>query len=60
MWTSCGKGHDLTVEDAFVYGMTGNRRCRVCVQEETGKRPPKQPKLDTWHEKIQRSRGTFA
>ena len=28
----CANGHDLTVEDAFVYSSTGLRSCRQCLQ----------------------------
>ena len=33
----CGNGHDLTVEDAFVYSASGNRSCRQCAQVKRGK-----------------------
>lgn len=59
MWTTCGKGHDLTEPDAYVYNMTGSRRCRKCAEDEGGKQT-KRPRMDTWHEKIQRTRATFA
>ena len=29
---TCANGHDLTVEDAFVYSSTGLRSCRACLQ----------------------------
>jgi len=28
----CANGHDLTVEDAFIYSSTGLRSCRACLQ----------------------------
>ena len=33
----CGSGHDLTVEDAFVYSASGARSCRECAQVKRGK-----------------------
>jgi hypothetical protein len=34
----CGNGHDLTVEDAFVYSARGFRACRECVQPKKKQR----------------------
>ena len=33
----CPKGHDVTGEDAYIYGPGGNRKCRICVSEENRK-----------------------
>ena len=58
MWQKCSNGHDLTLPGAYYYRGDGKRECRECSSAT-----PKQKgsgRLDTWHGKIQRNRGTFA
>lgn len=41
-FTKCGKGHDLTAPDAYVYTGSGVRVCRECAKDDKGnikKRP---------------------
>lgn len=40
-FTRCEKGHDLTVEDAWLYDNGGNRKCRACAYESNPKRREK-------------------
>lgn len=38
IWKECSKGHDLTVEDAWIYRSSGMRDCRQCVTPNSKKR----------------------
>jgi hypothetical protein len=38
-WTTCTEGHDLTVEDAYVFIQGNNRMCRVCHRARLKKKP---------------------
>lgn len=33
-FTTCIKGHDLTVQGAFLYDARGHRVCRVCAADQ--------------------------
>ena len=54
MWTTCGSGHDLTVDNAYVYTGNGTRQCRECASSTASR---KQLRLkgsfngSTWAEK---------
>ena len=42
VFTTCSKGHDLTILDAYVYAPNGVRFCRECSRDDRGnikKRP---------------------
>lgn len=42
-FTRCQKGHDLTVEDAYLYGNRGERECRACALSK--KRPARRTEV---------------
>ncbi len=31
-WATCTEGHDLRVEEAFIYRSSNYRECRMCAQ----------------------------
>ena len=37
VFTHCANGHDLTVEDAYIYNSGGTRACRECVKNAVRK-----------------------
>lgn len=45
VFTQCQKGHDLTVEEAYVYSPSGIRVCRECAKDDKG-RLKKRPAFD--------------
>jgi len=44
-WTTCERGHDLTLPDAYVYFSGGTRRCRQCAEADQAK-PKKRHKFE--------------
>ena len=44
-WQTCPKGHDLTIEDAWLYGASGNRECRECA---LARNPNRSKRIHGW------------
>lgn len=45
VFTKCAKGHDLTIQDAYLYSSNGHRQCRECAKANGGGNIKKKPKF---------------
>ncbi len=42
VFTKCAKGHDLTVEDAYLFSANGHRSCKQCAIDAKNPRKKRQ------------------
>ena len=58
MFTTCANGHDLTVDNAFIYKSNGSRECRECNPKVQKTR--RKQRLGTWTEKMGKTRDVYS
>lgn len=45
-FATCAQGHDLTVEDAYLYSANGVRECRLCATANGTMKAKKRVRFD--------------